>query len=122
MRHPQDAPPIPRISYPQDAPPILGCIFPRMVAAILRIRPSQDASDHPRMGRPICRCFALPEKQLDDDRIFTRYFIPVKIKPNSDSLQPTMTTTAHAHTLLMDVRKVLIGEERFYGFVNALRD
>ena len=56
MRHPQDAATIPRISYPQDAPPILGCIFPRMVAAILRIRPSQDASDHPRMGRPICRC------------------------------------------------------------------
>ena len=25
MRHPQDAPPIPRISYPQDAPTILGC-------------------------------------------------------------------------------------------------
>ena len=90
-----------------------------MVAAILRIRPSQDASDHPRMGRPICRCFALPEKQLDDDRIFTRYFIPVKIKPNSDPLQ---STTAHAQTLLMDVRRVLIGEERFHGFVNALRD
>ena len=55
MRHPQDAATIPRISYPQDAPPILGCIFPRMVAAIRRIRPSQDASDHPRMGRLICR-------------------------------------------------------------------
>ena len=39
MRHPQDAATIPRISYPQDAPPILGCIFPRMVAAILYAHP-----------------------------------------------------------------------------------
>ena len=69
MRHPQDAATIPRISYPQDAPPILGCIFPRMVAAILRIRPSQDASDHPRMGRPICRWAVRAEKPKAADDV-----------------------------------------------------
>ena len=69
--------------------------------------------------------FALPEKQLDDDCILTRYYIPVKTKPNSDRYPTTMvpwySTTEHAHTMLMDVRKVVIGAARFHGFVGAVK-